>query len=148
MVLVVGSELLDDIRRAPVDVLSASEPLKEVCWCECAKRWTRTNMDYPDRSSKIHAEIIERGWYISHGHNAFPINAEYCKYFQGGPRRAHHGYGWSDPDTRGRCVAMSQAKTLYLTQHAEWVKVSILDALQRVICRAANRVFVGAPLCS
>ena len=35
----------------------------------------------------------------------------------------------------------------YISQHAEWIKVSILDTLQRVICRATNRVFVGAPLC-
>jgi hypothetical protein len=34
-----------------------------------------------------------------------------------------------------------------LTQHAEWIKVSIIDTLQRVICCATNRVFVGVPLC-
>jgi len=29
----------------------------------------------------------------------------------------------------------------------EWVKVSILPAMQRIICRASSRVFVGVPLC-
>jgi hypothetical protein len=34
------------------------------------------------------------------------------------------------------------------TGYAEWVKFPIVESLQRVICRATNRVFVGAPLCS
>ena len=35
----------------------------------------------------------------------------------------------------------------YLTQHAEWVKVSFLKSIQRVICRTTNRIFVRVPLC-
>ena len=38
MVLATGSQLIDDVRRAPDDVLSRTEPVKEVCWCQCAKR--------------------------------------------------------------------------------------------------------------
>ncbi len=49
---------------------------------------------------------------------------------------------------RGQCVEKSKVKRLFLTKHAEWVKVPILDTLQRVVCRATNRIFVGAPLCS
>jgi cytochrome P450 len=33
------------------------------------------------------------------------------------------------------------------TRNAEWVQVSILEAVQRVICRTSNRIFVGVPLC-
>jgi len=33
------------------------------------------------------------------------------------------------------------------THEDEWVKVPILESLQRVICRATNRIFVGVPLC-
>jgi hypothetical protein len=40
------------------------------------------------------------------------------------------------------------AKRLWFTGNAEWVKVPILETIQRVICRATNRIFVGAPLCS
>jgi len=29
----------------------------------------------------------------------------------------------------------------------EWVKIPIVPALQRIVCRISNRVFVGAPLC-
>ncbi len=32
-------------------------------------------------------------------------------------------------------------------ENAEWVKVPIMEMLQRVICSATNRVFVGVPLC-
>ena len=147
MVLATGSQLIEDIRTAPHDVLSMIEPTNEVCRCWCAKRWTHTHMDYSVDSIRIHAGLIEQEWSISQGRNSFPINAEYFKYSQGGLRWAHHGYGRSDPDMRRQCVAMSLLKRLYLTEHAEWVKVSILDALPRVICRATNRVFVGAPLC-
>jgi len=31
--------------------------------------------------------------------------------------------------------------------YTEWVKVPIVETLQRVICGATNRVFVGVPLC-
>ena len=41
-----------------------------------------------------------------------------------------------------------QSERLRFTGNAEWVKVPILESLQRVICRATNRVFVGVPLCS
>ena len=44
-------------------------------------------------------------------------------------------------------VIMSLEKRLCLKLHAEWVKVSILDTLERVTCRATNRVFVGVALC-
>ena len=31
---------------------------------------------------------------------------------------------------------------------AEWVKVSILSTMQRLICRISSRVFVGTPICA
>jgi hypothetical protein len=31
---------------------------------------------------------------------------------------------------------------------SEWVKVSIMPTVQRLICRISSRVFVGAPLCT
>ena len=40
------------------------------------------------------------------------------------------------------------SKRLQFTRNAEWVKVPILESLQRIICRATNRIFVGVPLCS
>jgi hypothetical protein len=49
----------------------------------------------------------------------------------------HENGTWKSP---GGVVYDSQ-------ENAEWVKVSIQETLQRVICRATNRVFVGVPLC-
>ena len=39
-------------------------------------------------------------------------------------------------------------EVIYLTQHAEWVKVPFLQTIPRVICRTTNRIFVGVPLCA
>jgi hypothetical protein len=41
----------------------------------------------------------------------------------------------------------STTKKGYSSQHAEWVKVPIIETIQRVVCRTTNRIFVGAPLC-
>jgi hypothetical protein len=32
--------------------------------------------------------------------------------------------------------------------NADWVKVPIVDTMERVVCATSNRVFVGAPLCT
>ena len=34
-----------------------------------------------------------------------------------------------------------------LMWNADWVKVPIVETVQRVVCAVTNRVFVGAPLC-
>ncbi len=146
MVFAAGSKLVDDIRKAPDDVLSMMEPVNEVRWR--AKRRAHTHIGSPVATSRIHDETIGRKCHVPREHNSLPINTECCSYFQGGPRRAHHGNGRFNPNMRGQCVEKSKVKRLFLTKHAEWVKVPILDTLQRVVCRATNRIFVGAPLCS
>ncbi len=47
-------------------------------------------------------------------------------------------------------MAKVLSEGLQLTGNAdsEWVKVPILEGLQRVISRTTNRIFVGVPLCS
>jgi hypothetical protein len=47
-----------------------------------------------------------------------------------------------------RCRTLLAEVMLYLTLHAEWVKVPFLETIQRVICRTTNRIFVGVPLCT
>ena len=32
--------------------------------------------------------------------------------------------------------------------NAGWVKVPVVETMQRVVCATANRVFVGTPLCA
>jgi hypothetical protein len=71
MVLATGPQLIDDIRRAPSDVLSMSEPMKEVCWCQCAKHefiliwiWivqfvqAEYTMDLLDDNDEYHTDIV------------------------------------------------------------------------------------------
>jgi hypothetical protein len=42
----------------------------------------------------------------------------------------------------------SQKPTFLNSWNAEWVKVPIVETIQRVICATSNRVFVGSPLCT
>jgi hypothetical protein len=69
-----------------------------------------THKDYLVPSTRIHARLIGHELRVPYGYNTFQIDAKYCSYVQWGPRRAHHGYGWFDPDTRGWYVAKSQVK--------------------------------------
>ena len=32
--------------------------------------------------------------------------------------------------------------------NADWVKVPVVETIQRVVCATTNRVFVGTPLCA
>jgi hypothetical protein len=32
--------------------------------------------------------------------------------------------------------------------NVDWVKVPVIETIQRVVCATTNRVFVGAPLCA
>jgi hypothetical protein len=36
----------------------------------------------------------------------------------------------------------------WFTFNVEWVKVSILPTMQRIVCRTSSRMVVGAPLCA
>ena len=70
MVLVVGSELIDDLRRAPDDVLSFVKPLTEV------RRHDRQviqpySKDFLAPSTRIHARLIGQERPIPHGHNPY-----------------------------------------------------------------------------
>jgi hypothetical protein len=78
VVLATGSELIEDVGRAPEDILSRTEPVNEDCLVH---------------SARIHTRHIEPGRYIHHGRNPFQINARCCSYIQGGPPRARRGYG-------------------------------------------------------
>jgi len=80
-VLVVGSELVDDIRRAPDDVLSMLEPTIEVRLA-LSNRTVNTHKDYLAHPSRIHARLIEHKRRLPYGYNTFQIDAKYCSHFQ------------------------------------------------------------------
>ncbi|KAF8491191.1 cytochrome P450 [Russula emetica] len=112
MVLATGSQLIDDIRRAPEDVLSMSEPMKELLQSEYT-------LDLLNDHDEYHTDIIRSQLTRNIANTFKEVREELIM-------------GMDD---------------LIPAREDKWVKVSILDTLQRVICRATNRIFVGAPLC-
>ncbi len=57
MVLVAGSELIDDIRMAPDDVLSQMEPAIDVRYHVIQR--AHADEDHLDHSTRIHDRLIE-----------------------------------------------------------------------------------------
>jgi cytochrome P450 len=112
VVLVVGSELLDDIRKAPDDVLSILQPSIEFLQPEYT-------LDLLDMSDEYHTDIIRSKLTRNIAATFNEVREELI-------------------------MAMDD---LIPTHGDEWVKVPILESLQRLICRATNRIFVGVPLC-
>jgi len=90
MVLASGSDLIDDVRRAPDDVLSGTEPMHEVHLP--SSQSAHTHKDDLAPTTRIHAEPVEPERQLHYRRSSFQINAGYCRYFYGGSRRAHHGY--------------------------------------------------------
>ena len=99
--LAAGPELIDDIRKAPDDVLSGTVPANEVCSVRMQHRALILTKDCLVPSAGIHARVTERARRIHHALGPFQINAEYCSHFQGCPRGARHGHERLRPDTRG-----------------------------------------------
>ncbi|KAI0277137.1 cytochrome P450 [Russula aff. rugulosa BPL654] len=115
MVLVVGSELLDDIRRAPDNVLSMVEPITEFLQPEYTLNLLNIKDDY-------HTDIIRSKLTRNIAATFNEVREELI-------------------------MAMDDLIPTHDDGNVEWVKVPILETIQRVICRATNRIFVGAPLC-
>jgi len=81
MVLVSGSELIDDVRKAPDDVLSMLEPTIEVRLHALASQTANTHNDYLVSSTRIHARLIEHERRVPYGDNTFQIDTKYCSHF-------------------------------------------------------------------
>ncbi|KAF8463176.1 cytochrome P450 [Russula ochroleuca] len=112
MVLAAGSGLIEDIRKAPDDVLSRNEPTREAIQSEYT-------LNILNPSDKYSTDIIRS-----------KLMRDVAATFK---------------ETREELVmAMDD---LIPTREDKWVKVPIIQTLQRVICRATNRIFVGVPLC-
>ncbi|KAF8477701.1 cytochrome P450 [Russula ochroleuca] len=112
MVLAAGSELIEDVRKAPDDLLSMNEPAIEFLQPEYT-------LDLLNMNDSFHTDVIRSKL------------------------------------TRNIAVTFKEVREELIMaiddfipmRGDEWVKVPILETLQRVICRATNRIFVGVPLC-
>jgi len=112
MVLVTGPELIEEIRRAPEDVLSNREPIIEFIQPEYT------------------LDLLNRDDHYSQGVIRSKLTRNIAITFK---------------DVREELL--KALDDWIPTCDDQWVKVPILETLQRVICRATNRIFVGIPLC-
>jgi cytochrome P450 len=112
MVLAAGSELIEDVRKAPDDVLSLIEPTIEFIQPEYT-------LDLLNINDQFHTDIIRS--------------------------KLTRNIAVTFKEVREELI-MAMDDFMPMSGN-EWVKVPILETLQRVICRATNRIFVGAPLC-
>ncbi|KAI0284729.1 cytochrome P450 [Russula brevipes] len=112
MVLAAGPELIEDVRKAPDNILSMNEPMFEFVQPEYT-------LDLLDLSDQYHVDVIRS--------------------------KLTRNIAVTFKEVREELI--SALDDWIPTQDDKWVKVPILETVQRVICRATNRVFVGVPLC-
>jgi len=110
--VVSGIELIEDVRKAPDNVLSMTEAIADSLEIDYT-------LDLLNKDDIYHAEVIRSKL------------------------------------TRNLAVTFKEVREELInaledsipTDEDKWVKVDIMETLQRVICSATNRAFVGVPLC-
>ena len=45
------------------------------------------------------------------------------------------------------CRTLRRQALMQIPCHSDWVAVPVVRLMQKVVCRASNRIFVGVPLC-
>ncbi|KAH9992079.1 cytochrome P450 [Russula vinacea] len=112
MVLAAGSGPIEDVRRAPDDVLCFVEAMKD-------SLQTEYTLDILNPKDTYSTDVIRS-----------KLSRDISVIFN---------------EVREELImAMDD---LIPTCEDKWVKVPILQTLQRVLCRTTNRIFVGVPLC-
>jgi cytochrome P450 len=112
MVFASDPEVIEDIRKAPEDILSFGVPVREFLQI-------KYTMDPLDLDSSYHVDIIRT--------------------------KLSRNIGDTFKEVRDELVRFLDAS---IPIHGDdWVKVPIVDTMERAVCATSNRVFVGAPLC-
>ncbi|KAI9464594.1 cytochrome P450 [Lactarius psammicola] len=112
MVLASSPELVEDVRKAPDDVLSIKAALTEFLQLEYT-------LDLLEKDNNYHTSIIRS-----------KLTRNIAVTFQ---------------EIRDELTRSLDAS---IPVHGdEWVKVPVVETIQRVVCATSNRVFVGSPLC-
>ncbi|KAI9509456.1 cytochrome P450 [Russula earlei] len=111
VVVLSNVKLIEDVRKAPDDVLSNLVPLAEIIQ-------TKYTLEYLNMQDTYHRAVLRSKL------------------------------------SRNTAVLFDQvhdelvcALRDFIPISEEWVKLSIIPIVQRLVCRISNRVFVGAPLC-
>jgi len=79
MVLATGPELIDDIKRAPVEILSTSEAKNGVCSVSM-QNGIMLIKNHPDHSATIHARHTEHERPVPLEGNSFEVSAGISEY--------------------------------------------------------------------
>jgi cytochrome P450 len=111
MVLVSSPQLIEDVRKAPEDILSLSIPRTELLQSEFTIG--------KELQNEYHIDIIRS--------------------------KLTRNLAVTFKEVRGELITTLDASVP--VRGDEWVKVPIVETIQRVICATSNRVFVGSPLC-
>ncbi|KAF8467591.1 cytochrome P450 [Russula ochroleuca] len=112
VVLAAGPKLIEDVGRAPEDIMSRIEPVNEFIQPEYT-------LDFLNPEDTYSTDVIRSKLTRDVAVNFKEVHQELV-------------------------MAMDD---LIPTREDEWVKVPIMETLERVICRTTSRIFVGAPLC-
>jgi cytochrome P450 len=111
-VLASSPELIEDVRKAPDDLLSLNESAIEFLQAEYT-------LDLLDIDNDYHTQVIRSN-----------LTRNIADTFK---------------EVRDELIRSLDAS---IPVHGDdWVKVPVVETIQRVICATTNRVFVGAPLC-
>ncbi|KAF9237104.1 cytochrome P450 [Melanogaster broomeanus] len=121
MVVVSGRQHLEELRKSPDDELSHSEVVNETLKVEYT-------LGHDVHHNRYHVPIIRSQLTRNLGVLYPEINDELVTAFE------------ETLDLKGNGIHQCERGT-------EWKSVPALHAVQKVICRTSNRIFVGLPLC-
>jgi len=128
-VVVTSPELIDDMRKAPDDVLSQHDATNELVQ-------TVYTLDFLDKHSYSHSDVVRSKLTRDIPGIFEDIYDELVLAVDDSIPATGEGYvtGWGEESPT-------------FTKNIGWVKVPLVQTLQQVVCRISNRVFVGTPLC-
>ena len=143
-----GPELIEEVMKAPDTAMAVLEPLLDVrTAAHIASRLAPSTIT-SDSSNKIHPRLLEQGRHVSQQRRPFEVDTEHRSDFRSSPRGACRCFERLHPDDGSGYVSYTLEARICFMYSAEWVKVSIMPTVQRIVCRASSRVLVGASLCA
>ncbi|KAI0059480.1 cytochrome P450 [Artomyces pyxidatus] len=128
-IVATGHEFIDDIRKAPDNVLSFDEATYRVRLSEIMHLETCLNRCFQSLQVKY-----TLGDEVHHDPYHIPIIRS----------QLTRNLGKLFADVRDELVAAFNDQ---IPVQDDWVKVPITTAIQQIVCRTSNRIFVGTPAC-
>lgn len=149
LVVATDTQSVEDIRKAPDDVLSFKHALflvHQSCYQGYIYIYYRCSVS----TNRPYCRATAPSRSLSHRPYSHFFDPEPGCAFTRYSRWAHRSVQWPDPRKTGLVVVL----LLLWVNHIygwrpciEWVKYPASETLMWIVCRTSNRVFVGAPLC-